>query len=97
VTLTHATPNASAQVHSSGVAAAPVVLGFGCIVEVDFGTASPLMPVTENAMGEWAITVMGPASPSVVGLQIALQVALFGTAGPLGLDISNGLIVTVGY
>ena len=31
------------------------------------------------------------------GVQVALQGALFGTAGPFGFDLSNGLIVTVGY
>jgi hypothetical protein len=35
--------------------------------------------------------------PSHVGVQAALQVALFATAGPLGIDLSNGLIATIGY
>jgi hypothetical protein len=38
-----------------------------------------------------------PSDPSLQGVQAALQGALFGTAGPLGFDLSNGLIVTVGY
>ena len=33
----------------------------------------------------------------MVGLQVALQIALFPTAGPFGLDLSNGVIITVGY
>jgi hypothetical protein len=32
-----------------------------------------------------------------VGVQAVLQVALFNTSGPLGFDLSNGLIVTIGY
>jgi hypothetical protein len=38
-----------------------------------------------------------PADPSLVGVQVALQIALFGTSGPLGFDLSNGLIATIGY
>jgi hypothetical protein len=37
-----------------------------------------------------------PPDPVFVGLQAAMQIALFGRAGPFGLDISNGLVVTIG-
>jgi hypothetical protein len=53
--------------------------------------------VTTTAVGTWAFSVGLPTDPSLVGIQAAMQAALFGTAGPLGLDISNGLIVTIGY
>jgi hypothetical protein len=38
-----------------------------------------------------------PKPQVVVGIQAAMQVALVTTAGPLGLDLSNGVIATVGY
>jgi hypothetical protein len=38
-----------------------------------------------------------PPDPNLVGVQAALQAALFNTSGPLGFDLSNGLIVTIGY
>jgi hypothetical protein len=37
-----------------------------------------------------------PPDHTPVGLQGALQVALFSTSGPFGFDLSNGLIVTIG-
>jgi hypothetical protein len=49
-----------------------------------------------DASGSWATTVTLPMEPALVGVQAAMQVALFGTPGPFGLDISNGLIVTIG-
>jgi hypothetical protein len=95
--LTQGTPNASGFIYYSGVPAAPIVLGSGCTVEVDLATFGTLLPVVADATGAWSVT-LGPVDPnSVVGLQVALQIALFGTSGPLGFDISNGLIATVGY
>ena len=40
---------------------------------------------------------MAYTSPSLVGIQAALQVALFNTYGPYGFDLSNGLILTIGF
>jgi Regulator of chromosome condensation (RCC1) repeat len=95
--LTQGTPNASGYLYYSGVPAAPIMLGSGCTVEVDLATFSPLVPVVANATGAWSVTA-GPVDPSLpVGLQVALQIALFSTSGPLGIDLSNGLIATVGY
>jgi hypothetical protein len=95
--LTQGTPNASGFIYYSGVPAAPIVLGSGCTIEVDLATLSTLLPVVADATGAWSVT-SGPVDPSLaVGLQVALQVALFSTPGPLGFDLSNGLIVTVGY
>jgi hypothetical protein len=95
--LTQATPNGSGVLYYSGVPAAPLTLGSGCIVELDLATFNAFAPVVANPTGSWATTVAVPADVSLAGFQVALQIALFGTAGPFGLDISNGLIVTVGY
>jgi hypothetical protein len=59
---------------------------------LDLATFSPLTPVSANAIGFWASTSALPLDPSLVGVQGALQIALFGTAGRLGIDLSNGLI-----
>jgi hypothetical protein len=95
--LTQGTPNASGFLYHSGVPAAPLALGFGCSVEVDLAAVSPLIPVTASLTGGWASAFPVPFDPNLVGVVVALQIALFGTAGPLGLDLSNGVIATVGY
>jgi hypothetical protein len=97
VSLTQGTPNVSGHVFCSPIPAAPTVLGSGCIVELDLATFMPFIPVTTDASGAWNLIVPVPPNPSMVGEHLALQIALLGTAGPLGFDISNGLIVTVGY
>jgi len=64
---------------------------------VDLATFSPLLPVVADSSGSWATTVGLPMDPALVGLHAAMQIALFNTLGPWGIDLSNGLIVTVGY
>jgi hypothetical protein len=97
LTLATGTPNATGFVYGLGIPAAPYQLGYGCVAEIDPGTAISLFPVTTNSAGAWGMGLMIPPNHSLVGIQAALQVALFNTAGPLGFDLSNGLIVTIGY
>ena len=97
VTLIDGTPGASGFVCAGGVPAAPYVIGSGCTVEVDLATAIPIFPVTTNSSGRWITGFALPQDPGLVGIQAAMQVVLFNTAGPLGFDLSNGVIATVGY
>ena len=97
LTLTNGTPNAWGFVYGGGVPAAPYPLGSGCFVQVDLASAISLFPVATNGGGAWGMGLLIPPDPSLVSLQVALQVALFGTAGSFGFDLSNGLIVTIGY
>jgi hypothetical protein len=96
LTLTAGTPNAAGFVFGLGVPATPYQVASGCFVEVDLGSLTSLFPVMTNGAGAWGMGLFIPPDHNLVGIQAALQVALFGTAGPLGVDISNGLIVTIG-
>ena len=97
VTLTSGSPNAAGFLYGSGVPVAPSPLGSGCEVQVDPSSAIPLSPVMTNSSGTWSLGLFFPQDPNLVGLQAALQVALFSTSGPLGFDLTNGLLITVGY
>jgi hypothetical protein len=97
LTLTGGSPNAAGFLFGGGVPGAPYLLGSGCAVQVEPSSAIPLAPVTTNGTGTWSMGLLFPPDESLVGIQAALQVALFPTSGPLGFDLSNGLIVTVGY
>ena len=50
-----------------------------------------------NGTGAFGLGVLIPLDASLVGAQAAVQAALFNTAGPLGFDLSNGLIMVIGY
>jgi hypothetical protein len=96
LTLATGTPNAAGFVYGLGIPGAPSPLGSGCVAEIDPGTAISLFPVTTDGAGAWGMGLMIPPNHSLVGIQAALQAALFNTSGPLGFDLSNGLIVTIG-
>ena len=91
------TPGASGFLYSSGIPAAPIALGSGCTAAVDLASFAPFTPVAADPTGSWGLTLGVPPDTGLVGVQFALQIALFPTAGPLGLDLSNGLHITVGY
>jgi len=97
LTLTYGSPNAAGFLYGGGVPVAPYPLGYGCEVQVDMASAIPFFPVMTDNTGTWSTVLLIPPDPNLVGVQAALQVALFSTPGPLGFDLSNGLIVTVGY
>jgi hypothetical protein len=97
LTLTQATPNASGFVYGSGFPAASVPLGSGCVVEVDLASFSPFFPVTADASGAWSLGLVIPPDAAFVGVQVAMQAAVFNTSGPFGFDLSNAVWAIVGY
>jgi len=64
---------------------------------VDLASAIPLFPVATNGTGAFGLGLLIPSDPGLVGAQAALQAALFNTSGPFGFDLSNGLVVVIGY
>jgi hypothetical protein len=96
LSLTSGTPNAAGYVYGGGIPPSPYPLGSGCVVQVDMGSAIPFLPVVTNGTGAWWNGLLIPSNHNLVGVPIALQIALFNTSGPLGFDLSNGLIVTIG-
>jgi hypothetical protein len=95
------TPGASGFLYASAPAA-PTAVSSGCVVRVDLATAVPVMPVSTTAYGPWnqgvwtgAVPV--PFVPTLAGAQLMAQVALIGTSSPAGFDLTNGLLITLGY
>ena len=60
-------------------------------------TFAELFPLAADPTGAWGVAVFLPADGNLVGLQVALQIVLVPTAGPFGLDLSNGLYLTLGF
>lgn len=97
LSLTQATPNASGFVFYSPVPAAPLPIG-GChVVQLDLAQAAELFPLTTNALGAWTLTITLPLAPNLVGVHAVMQAAVFPTTGPLGFDLTNGVIAAIGY
>ena len=97
LTLTSGTPNAAGFLYESGVPVAPYPLGSGCEVQLELASAFPAFPLMTDGTGAWSQGFVIPPDPNLAGIQAAFQAALFSTSGPLGFDLSNGLIATVGY
>ena len=49
-----------------------------------------------DALGSWNLSPSVPNSTALTGATIALQLALGPTSTPLGFDLSNGLLLTLG-
>jgi hypothetical protein len=94
--LSQATPNAAGLMFYSGIPPAPIPLPWGCTIALDLATFAELFPVVADSTGAWELTFFIPVDPNLVGLQVGVQIALLPTGGPLGLDLSNGLYLTIG-
>lgn len=75
--------------------AAPTWLGVStCFAHFDLGAGIALAPLTQP---QWALPVPVPLGPQLAGFALALQAWYAPTTGPLGLDLSNGVHVRLGY
>lgn len=95
--LTGGTPNAYGSVLVSTVPALPTVIGGGCVVQLDLGTLIEFAAFSADSNGSWDMNLALPYDPNLVGISFAVQAVLFPTAGPLGIDLTNGVTATIGY
>lgn len=80
-------------------AAAPLPLSGapGCFAYVDPALLSLLGLATIESSGRFAVFVPVPANPSLQGLALAAQATAFVAASPLGLQLSNGVALVLGF
>ncbi len=97
LSLGQATPNAAGMLYLSPGGAVLAPIGLGVVIALDLATFVPALPVATSGAGGWGASLTLPLDGSLIGVQVTLQAALFPTAGPFGVDISNGVTVTVGY
>lgn len=71
--------------------------GVACTIEVDFPNAFLLTPFTTDANGEFNVSFPLAAAPGVAGSEVTLQAVVFPTTGPLGVDLTSGLLLRFGY
>jgi hypothetical protein len=95
LSISNAAASTTGLLFASALATGPLQIGAGCAVYLDLGTLIELAAFTTSPAGDWSLTVTAPSDPLLVGAQFALQSILLPTAGPLGFDLSNGLLITV--
>jgi len=73
-------------------------IGLGCHLYVDPNKSPILLFFTPANDGSWKLTTKIPNSAAAVGLEVMLQVG-YGPSGtlPLGVDLSPGMKLTLGY
>ncbi|HYC77597.1 MAG TPA: hypothetical protein VEI02_08220, partial [Planctomycetota bacterium] len=75
----------------------PLVLGAGCVVALDLATLQLFAPFVVDGTGGWGTSVPLPPSCGLAGLGLAFQAVVLDGAAPLGLALSDGLFVTLGF
>jgi hypothetical protein len=90
--VTHAAPSAPAFFGFAGSAAA-IPLGAGCTLWLQ--PPVPLLPVATNASGQALLAL--PIPPALAGLSFATQAAVLDGSARLGVALSRGLLLTIGW
>lgn len=79
-------------------ASLPLDPALGCALRIDLARAAQwlLVPIATDGSGAFACGFPAPAIPVAAGFPVTMQAFLFG-AGPYGVVVSNGVVVTLGY
>jgi hypothetical protein len=71
-------------------------LGGACTLFADLAEPLAFLPLNTDAAGAWSLGLLLPSECDLEGIAVIAQAAVFGTAGPLGLDLSNGVRLVFG-
>jgi hypothetical protein len=93
---------ASANVHAawwlSVPSSAPLPLGLpGCFAYLDPAALTLLAFATTNASGRFDVGVPVPAASALQGVAVAVQATAFPPAGAFALQVSNAMVLTLGF
>jgi len=97
LSVTQAPPALAGALFVSNVPLQPYVIAPGCSIWVDPLAFDTLASFTTDPAGQWALALSLPNLPALAGVRFALQAAVAPTGSPLGLDLTNGLYLTLGY
>jgi hypothetical protein len=97
LTMANASPNQFAVWWMSLPIAPALPLGSpGCFVHLHPALLGAQAIGTTDATGRFVHDLVVPALPGLVGLQVAVQATAFVAASPLGLQVGNGILLTLG-
>jgi hypothetical protein len=66
-----------------------------CDFFINPSSFTPLMTIA--APGNWTLPVPLPGAPLLTGVEMAMQAIYGPTVGPLGVDVTNGLRLRLGW
>lgn len=93
--LSATTPNAVGVLVAGLPTVAPVPLGIGCELHLIPQSLVLLTPLATDGAGAWATSAPIPDDGALCGLQVTLQ-ALLKSASAIQMDVSNGVLLTLG-
>ena len=97
LSVSNATPLTSGMLYVGLLAPTPLVIVTGCEVYLDLGSAQLLLPFTTDGLGSWSLAVSLPLDPTLAGQQFALQAVVIPSGSPIGLDLTNAVLLNLGY
>jgi hypothetical protein len=97
IAMSGAAAGATGQLLASAPPAAAAAIGANCFAFIDLATFLIVAPVTTDGSGAWSLGSILPANPFLAGVQVVLQAYVVPGTGPFGLDITNGLLLTLGF
>ncbi|MBZ0150437.1 MAG: hypothetical protein K8J09_02820, partial [Planctomycetes bacterium] len=97
--LSGASPNVPAAwwIASPVVPPLPIPGGISCFVWIDPATLALVAFASTDGLGRYDVAVPVPLAPVLQGTSLAAQATAFATASPLGLQLSNGVGLLLGY
>jgi len=94
ISLSGGSPNTPGALFAGPLLSPPLSLGASCDVFLD--PAVLVSPLATGAAGTWSAPLFIPPVGALCGQTAVLQGALFPTAGPLGFDLTGGVLLRVG-
>lgn len=99
VAMTGGVPFAGGNLAADFAPDVTTILPSGCVGHLDpshYATFT-LIPIVMDATGGFSFSVTVPSVPLAAGTTVTLQAVLFGTASPMGFDLSNGVRAVLGF
>jgi len=95
-TIREAAPNRAGSLLGGTVVPSPLPIGGGCRLYLGLAQVVALGSLFTSSSGAGGTSVRLPhATPDLVGSQLAVQAIVLPTSGPLGFDLTNGVIWTL--
>ena len=97
VDVTGAQPKTTGLLAVGALPPRPLAFGGGCTVYVDLSLPLVLLGFTPKAAGRWSFATPIPNDAASIGALVMIQ-AVLGPANtpPLGLDMTRGVLLTLG-
>lgn len=95
--VANAQPNGAGLLFAGIPVRAPIVIGSGCEFHLSPQSLVFLSKLAMDSHGSWSMSFSLPQNPLLAGLEVGLQVATLPSSLAIGADLTNGLVLRLGY